>query len=218
MDINELKKVNVIGNLFRRFNCTKVIKEIDTIPLTSHVFHYSKTLKGRDVIYDLSNYKAGIIDFEGKEIPFMLGILVCNRINIFFIKDLLFKNEFFKLIYRLLEIIKKIYLFSFSDFEYDVINKIYKEIEDITNETIDFTFIKDLKIINLQETPYESLLEAIYKDLEIDSSGDPLSRKSFLIGEFFSKGLFDLIIGHNINCLTMEVLLFKRRFVKKNMV
>lgn len=155
--------------------------------------------------------------------PFLLGIMVQDALFFFYIISHEYEDIFFIEVLKIYKILKDLHIFSFSNYEQDVLNKILqKSIKNGKNDSKDNT-VSNIKIYNIQERNYESMFEALVH-LGFQTSEDILSRKGELIEYLFDlyeeNNLLDdiyinIIIEHNKICLLNSALIFVYRYLKK---
>ncbi len=117
----------------------------------------------------------------------------------------------------MLSILKGFYFFAFSTHESRFIKNIlpYK-VKEIRNlkET---TYLKDIKIINVQSRTNESLISALYS-LNINVYNDLLLRDSKKVDIHFKNKDFHLILEHNKSCLLSTLILVQYRYLKLHLI
>ena len=158
------------------------------------------------------NKTAAIVDFEE---DFMMGIMIRDTLFTFYIEERRWHYFFCKCVLKTLRVLQDAYLFSFSDYDKNIVLLMYEDLEIKGYNMEKYEFVKHLRFCNLQETPFESLSQALCK-LNIEKTHDPLFRNLRLISELYKMERFDEIVAHNRNCLLNEALLLKKRYLIKN--
>ncbi len=86
-----------------------------------------------------------------------------------------------------------------------------------SHEPRELEFLGNLTIIDSQDNYYESLTSTLFS-LNEQVSPDPILRVSRNVDHLFELGYFDLIIGHNDNCLKSTHILLQKRYFKVNLL
>ncbi len=111
---------------------------------------------------------------------------------------------------------KDFFIFSFSNYEHDSLNKILQKFIQIGKDHPKNDLIGNMEIYNIQEGEFESMFEALIQ-LGFQTSEDILSRKGelieYLFGLYEENNLLDdiyinIIIEHNKICLLNSALIF----------
>jgi len=162
-------------------------------------------------------FNAVIIDMEGSEPVKLFSVLIHNTIFSCGIISPSIKY-FYLTIIRILIILRKVLLFTFSYWDIERIYDIReKMIQDYNVPVSKLRFIDNLKYFNLQEYDRESISAALYS-LGEEIPKDPLLRKSYQINRLYEDGFNDMVLQHNYSCFVCESTIFLKRFVKKHLL
>jgi len=147
-----------------------------------------------------------------------------NQCFHYYCLDLENREVFYRWIEAIFEILKVfndngLIAFAFHENERLLLHKFYNILEIKRGNLSNYSFIPNLLVVNLQESKYESLTEALYS-LGYLSSGDSLFRNNKLIPELAGRlaefpDLINLILAHNRNCLCNENIILLKRFLPK---
>ena len=163
-----------------------------------------------------SPMRYAIVDFEGY-FPMLIGILVSDVVFQFYIKKKTYQDELYEFFFEVLKIVKDLYIISFSTWEKRFI-KILSHRLLTTHKPEELEFLgESLTIIDSQDNYWESLTSTMFS-LNEPVSPDPILRVSRNVDPLFRLGYFDLIIGHNENCLKLTETLLQKRFFKVNLL
>jgi len=161
--------------------------------------------------------KFAILDFECNPTR-VVGVLIAGQIFQFYIKNQLYQRLFFDLIMEILSILKDFYIFSFSNHEQHVIQEISRSFNFLsTKKSQPISFIRKLKIVNVQRFSFEGLIPALYS-IDKKAYDDPLLRDSKKVNLHFKKGHYGLVLAHNKSCLLSILKLVKYRYLKETIV
>lgn len=224
--MEELEKMNLYFDLLIKVgDFKKIIKKLDRfnpredIKVVKDKF---RNIKQDHFIPIPYNLRAVILDFEGKP-PFLLGLMIADRIFVFYINSRDNENKFYLCVLKILKLLKKVVFFSFSNYEENSIANIFNKLKGENFNLSKYKDVKSTRIYNVQERPFESLVAALIK-IGFKSSNDPLARNlgliEYLYGLYEKQGFIDdiyinLIIEHNKFCLLNTVLILVRRFLKR---
>ncbi|MFX1469494.1 MAG: hypothetical protein ACFFB8_12605 [Promethearchaeota archaeon] len=220
MEVNEMQKYNIAHKIQTSFDFTSLIVKLDNLDIDPNIKHVKYVLSpdnNPEFLPILEKFQIAIIDFEGSPV-FLFGIGIDDTIMTYYIESYHHKTKFILAIFSLLNLIKDLTLFSFSDHERLELLKMHAYLKTQDCDVSAFEFISSLPIINLQDTHsrFESLQEAIYS-INIASvrlTGDALLRNNKLIDRLFAAKKFKEIIAHNRNCLLNESILFQKRWYR----
>lgn len=208
-------------NNLQKYNLANKISNIRIKNIAPYVLEQAKNSSVNFISHDLTkceydNYQIVLIDFEGSPL-FMCGLLIHGKILTFYIDSYQLRNELYITIFELLKIIKNYTLYAFSDHERFELRNMYRYLQVQGKETSQYSFIETFPIVNLQQTQYESLAEAIFSlriNTTSSTAGDPLLRNSKLVNSLFMHHQLQEIILHNRNCLINAYTLFQKRWLK----
>jgi hypothetical protein len=214
MEVNELQKWNLANVIKEDYDFASLVRQLEYLDRPGFIKIEKKDMK---ITESAGMCKIGILDFEGSPI-FCAGILIHNIALTYYIENYMYKTEFYKFVFKLLNIAKDLTFFAFSEHERTELTNIYEYLQVQGEDVSKFDFIATFPIINLQksESKYESLTEAFYS-IHPDSvrlTGDVLFRNNKLIDKLFHAQKFDEIISHNQNCLVNEYMIFLIRWYK----
>ena len=88
--------------------------------------------------------------------------MIYDTILTFYIETLFFRDELYLLILKIMNLTKNFHFFAFSDDERYELLKIYQYLRVQGHDMSIYRFIETVPLINLQNTKFESLTEAIY--------------------------------------------------------
>ncbi len=192
-----------------------VLDKLDALVAISkgcpHIFSCKKQIENGSI----KPMRYAIMDLEGY-FPKLLGVLISDFIFQFYIKDATHQGELFEFFLDVLWVIKDLYIFSFSQWETRFINILGHRLL-ASHEPSELEFLGNLTIIDSQDNYYESLTSTMFS-LNEQVSPDPILRVSRNVDPLFRLGYFDLIIGHNDNCLISTQTLLRKRFFKVNLL
>ena len=213
MEVNEMQKWNIANQIQREYDHGSIIKRLEKLERNPFVKLVKKNIpvKSKE-----STFKIAIIDFEGSPV-FLCGIMIENILLTFYIENYLHRDELYLVIFEALKRSKILYFFAFSDYERNELLSMYRFLQVQGYNVFTYAFIKEFPIINLQNTTFESLAEAIYSislNSKTITTGDSLFRNSKIINKLFTAHKFPEIISHNRNCLINENILFRKRWYK----
>jgi len=207
------------GKLWMSLNLSCSIKEIKKVISSVNLIisNGKKDNKVKVRQFELKQtfppYKYAILDLEGDP-PKFFGIVVSNIVTQIFITDEKYFEEFYSVIWKVLNELIEFYLFTFSNTE----TRFFKRILPFRlKEAEDKAFLQILKIVNVQERDYEGLVPALYS-LDQESYHDPLLRDSKKIELHFKKGDYYLILEHNKSCLLSTLQIVQKRYLKLHLI
>lgn len=146
MNIDELKYYAIASQLFSDFNSDAIIKKLEKLIEEPPVYLVKEKIKQRTSKLEISlphNLKEAIIDFEGHSI-FLVGIMITDKILTFYIKNYTHIERFYFLILKIMTVLKSLFLFSFSDYEKEVLLRIYTYLETQGYDLSEYEFVKEL--------------------------------------------------------------------------
>ncbi len=208
-----MQKWNIANKIKEEYDHVSIIKSLERLERSPKVKFVKKTLlkKLKGCLY-----KIAIIDFEGSPV-FLCGMMIGDILLTFYIENYLHRDELYLVIFEALKRAKILSFFAFSDYERIELLNMYRFLRVQGYGVSAYAFIKKFPIINLQNTAFESLAEAIYSinlNSKTITTGDSLFRNSKIVGKLFAAHKFPEIISHNRNCLINENILFRKRWYK----
>ncbi len=212
MEVNEMQKWNLANRIKEEYDHVSIIKSLEELERSPRVKFVKKNLKK----LKSSAFKIAIIDFEGSPV-FLCGIMIGDILLTFYIENYLHRDELYLVIFEALKRAKILSFFAFSDYERAELLSMYRFLRVQGYNVSTYVFIKKLPIVNLQNTAFESLAEAIYSislNSKTITTGDSLFRNSKIVSKLFATNKFPEIISHNRNCLINENILFRKRWYK----
>jgi len=161
-------------------------------------------------------YNCLIIDLEGDDPVKLLGLLVSDTIYSYLLPEKYSVSDFYRLIFRILEIFQDSLLFGFTFWDYDMLFTIKDSIfsNSLNNRGETKDILERIKYFNLQERDRESVAEALYS-LGSTLPRDPLYRRNYHINQLWEDGFYDIIRQHNCSCLRAELAILKGRYLPK---
>ena len=214
---NEFLKLRINFDLFT--NKSEISRSLRLLDQKLDLIKNSDVLFYRKEIFSSKTYtlKFAILDFECNSTKVM-GILVANHIFQLYIKNQLYQRKFFGFILEILSILKDFYIFSFSNHEFHVLNEIIEFFNfRSTKESQPISFVRNLKLVNVQKFNFEGLIPALYS-IDKRAYDDPLLRDSKKVHLHFKKGHYNLILDHNKSCLLSILEVVKNRYLKETLV
>ncbi len=110
---------------------------------------------------EYDDYRIALIDFEGSHM-IMCGFLIHGKILTFYIENYRLRTEFYKTVFELIKNLQDYTLYAFSGHERFELLNMYRYLQVQGQNTSQYSFIETFPIVNLQQTRYESLTEAIF--------------------------------------------------------
>ena len=208
-----MQKCNIANRIKEKYNHTSIIKRLEKLERNPFVKFVKKNIPTKS---KENTYKIAIIDFEGSPV-FLCGMMIENILLTFYIEDYLHRDELYLIIFEVLKSANVLSFFAFSDYERAELLSMYRFLRVQGYNVSTYAFIKKFPIINLQNTTFESLAEAIYSislNSKTITTGDSLFRNSKIVNKLFTAHKFPEIISHNRNCLINENILFRKRWYK----
>ncbi|MFW9823239.1 MAG: hypothetical protein ACFFE4_09905 [Candidatus Thorarchaeota archaeon] len=204
MEINELQKWNIAGDIISNFNAQSLIRQLANIKLPSGVnFKSSKIDKPIP-------YKVVLIDFEGSP-AVLMGLLIQDTILTYFIEDYEYLTQLHLVILEVFSITRELQFFGFSIYEQQELLRIYTSLNEQGYDLSKYKFITSSPIINLQKHKSESVAEAVFStNPNVNVIGDPLFRNIKVIDKLFMTMRIEEIITHNRTCLLNESIILHR--------
>ena len=178
-----------------------------------HTVLHGKTYK---VITPPTPMKYAIIDFEGY-FPKVIGIRIYNRVFQFYINTAQYESNFHDLLLSILEVLKDLFLFSFSPWEEIFIQRYLYFFLKERHSLERLSFFRQLRFIDLQKSNFQALEAALYS-LGQSIPDDPVLRQNKNVDILFDQGELDIILRHNTACLEGTLTILYLQYFKENLI